>query len=120
MHQWAPFEPEGAEVRGNLLPLESDTEASYIAAVTEDARLLAETFSSLGIPASNVLAFPNGAGVLLTDVLARACGFQVTLTIDSTRVNTLVQGLPQSLIDLGRLTIDGTTTDEDILAYLAQ
>ena len=56
----------------------------------------------------------------LTDVIAEACGFQVTVTTDNTRVNTLVQGLPQSLVDLGRLNIDEATTDQDILNYLAQ
>ena len=120
MHQWAPFEPEGALIRGNLLPLESDTEASYIAAVTEDAQRQRETFAAFGIPESNVLAFPNGMYTTLTDVIAEACGFQVTVTTDNTRVNTLVQGLPQSLVDLGRLNIDEATTDQDILNYLAQ
>ena len=42
------------------------------------------------------------------------------MTTDNTRVNTLVQGLPQSLVDLGRLNIDEATTDQDILNYLAQ
>ena len=64
MHQWAPFEPEGAKVRGNLLPLESDTEASYIAAVTEDARLLAETFFLPRHPGQQCPGLPQRSGTL--------------------------------------------------------
>lgn len=120
MHQWAPFEPENAPVRTTLLPLESDTESSYIAAVMSDNQRQQKTFATFGIPDSNILAFPNGMYNTLTDVATKACGFQVTVTTDHTRINTLVQGLPQSLIDLGRLNVDGSTTDKDLLNYLSQ
>lgn len=69
-------------------------------------------------PDPNVLAFPEGAHTTLTDVVLRECGYKVTLTTDESRVNTVVVGLPQTLIDLGRMTVLPGMTDEQLLQYL--
>lgn len=45
-------------------------------------------------------------------------GYKVTLTTDESRVNTVVVGLPQTLIDLGRMTVLPGMTDEQLLQYL--
>lgn len=47
----------------------------------------------------------------------RLC-YKVTLTTDESRVNTVVVGLPQTLIDLGRMTVLPGMTDEQLLQYL--
>lgn len=65
-----------------------------------------------------MLAFPEGAHTTLTDVVLRECGYKVTLTTDKSRVNTVVVGLPQTLIDLGRMTVLPGMTDEQLLQYL--
>ncbi|MFR2094640.1 MAG: hypothetical protein ACLS4V_07095 [Oscillospiraceae bacterium] len=52
----------------------------------------------------------------LTDVVLRECGYKVTLTTDESRVNTVVVGLPQTLIDLGRMTVLPGMTDEQLPA----
>ena len=55
----------------------------------------------------------------LTNLALRDLGYQFTFTTDEFRVNCLLPGLPQTLLDLGRLTVNGsTTTDEALLDYL--
>ena len=60
---------------------------------------------------------PLAAAVEQTRQL-RQEGYRLTLSTDATRVNTLVRGLPQSLLDVGRMNISADTPDADILAYL--
>lgn len=117
MHQWPPYETV-KPARENMLPLPGESETEYIDAVRADAAHEAETFAAFGIPAPDVIAFPEGAHADLTDVVLRECGYKVTLTTDESRVNTVVVGLPQTLIDLGRMTVLPGMTDEQLLQYL--
>ena len=117
MHQWPPYETV-KPARENMLPLPGESETDYIHAVQTDAAREAETFTAFGIPRPDVLAFPEGAHADLTDVVLRECGYKVTLTTDESRVNTVVVGLPQTLIDLGRMTVLPGMTDEQLLQYL--
>ena len=103
MHQWPPYETV-KPARENMLPLPGESETEYIDAVRADAAREAETFAAFGIPAP--------------DVVLRECGYKVTLTTDESRVNTVVVGLPQTLIDLGRMTVLPGMTDEQLLQYL--
>lgn len=119
MHQWAPFE-DSPTPRTSILPLEGESEEAYIAALVEDVEQQNAVFALCGMDPSNVLAFPSGKFTTLTDVILRSLGYQVTVTTDNVRVNTLVKGLPQTLVDLGRLAVSGDTTDKDILSYLSQ
>lgn len=105
-------------VLGTELPLPGESETEYIDAVRNDAAHEAETFAAFGIPKPDVIAFPEGAHTTLTDVVLRECGYKVTLTTDESRVNTVVVGLPQTLIDLGRMTVLPGMTDEQLLQYL--
>ena len=119
--QWDSYaqtlNPRGSKVRYiSERPGESETE--YIDAVRADAAREAETFAAFGIPAPDVISFPEGAHADLTDVVLRECGYKVTLTTDESRVNTVVVGLPQTLIDLGRMTVLPGMTDEQLLQYL--
>lgn len=117
MHQWPPYETV-KPARENMLPLPGESETEYIDAVRNDAAHEAETFAAFGIPKPDVIAFPEGAHTTLTDVVLRECGYKVTLTTDESRVNTVVVGLPQTLIDLGRMTVLPGMTDEQLLQYL--
>lgn len=117
MHQWPPYETV-KPARENMLPLPGESETEYIDAVRNDAAHEAETFAAFGIPKPDVIAFPEGMHTTLTDVVLRECGYKVTLTTDESRVNTVVVGLPQTLIDLGRMTVLPGMTDEQLLQYL--
>lgn len=116
MHQWAPYE-EGENIRESILPLPNESEREYIFALNADIAAQNDVFEQNGLGACSVMAFPGGKYTKLTDVILRENGYKVTVTTDSTRVNTLVCGLPQSMIDIGRLNIAGDTTAEEILEY---
>ena len=117
MHQWPPFETQ-SPIRENMMPFSGESEEAYMEAVVSDDAQQRTVFKAFGIPQPSVLAFPEGAYTKLTDVVLKTCGYKVTVTINEQRVNTIVAGMPQSLIDLGRMTVMPDTTDEQLLAYL--
>lgn len=117
MHQWPPFESQ-TPVRENMGLFPGESEEDYMNAVIRDDSMQKETFAAFGLPVPEVLAFPEGVHTTLTDVVLKTCGYKVTVTTDERRVNTVVAGLPQSLIDLGRMTVSPDTTDEQLLEYL--
>lgn len=119
MHQWAPYET-GDAVRENILPLSGEKEDDYIDSLTVDIAAQNDLFAEMGIPEYRALAFPSGKYTLLTDAVLVENGIKVTMTTNPARMNTLVCGLPQSLLDLGRLNIAGDTKPESILAYCGE
>ncbi len=119
MHQEEAYESH-SPVRSSIVPFEEESQEDYAAALRADIQQQNEVFQRFGLPAPNVLAFPRGYHETITDVILKEAGYRCTLTTDESRVNTIVQGLPQSLIDLGRINVGPETTDEQILAYLSR
>ena len=119
MHQWKPYET-GENIRETILPLPQETEDDYIAALTEDIAAQKKLFRENGIPESTVLAFPSGKYTQLTDAVLLENGCKVTVTTDSTGTNTIICGLPQSLLDLGRLNVAADITPEMLLSYCGE
>lgn len=117
MHQWTPFET-GERVRADILPFADESDGAYIAALERDIESQNALLAAYGIK-STVLAFPEGKHIQMSDAVLRNNGYKATVTTDEERVNTLVQGLPQSLFDLGRMTVSGDTTDEELLRYVS-
>ena len=117
MHQWEPYE-EVLPARTTAMPFEDESEDDYLRAVREDARMQSECFAQNGIDAPYALAFPSGKYTTEADVALVSQGYSFTFTTESNRVNELVPGLPQTLIDLGRFNVGGDTTVEEITDYL--
>lgn len=117
MHQWPPFE-SGDKIRDSILPFEDESEADYIKALTNDIEKQNALFESVGLPPSQVIAFPGGRYDDLVNVVLKANGYKVTIATDNSRVNTVVAGLPQSLLNLGRISADDGLSDEALLSYL--
>ena len=116
LHQWPPFEPEGARLRENVLPWPGESEADYAAAYTADlSRALREIEAETGEPCL-ALAYPYGLSAQETWALTEEMGIPITVGTEPV-VNTLVRGLPQSLLNLGRFTIDDIPAEE-LLALL--
>lgn len=116
MHQWSAYE-SGDVIRENMLPLAGESEEEYTQALRQDVEKQDKIFAECGLNKSNVLAFPTGKYTSLTDEILISCGYDVTVTTNESKINTLVQGQSKTLIDLGRMNISGTTTDEQILKY---
>ena len=117
MHQWPPFE-DGDAVRPSALPLEGEDDVDYVDALAADLACYdQERRQELG-EGFCALAYPGGEYSTLTEVVVHQAGIPMTLSIRSDQRNVLVRGLPQSLYALCRLTVDGNTTAEALVAML--
>lgn len=111
MHQWPPFEPEGAQVRETVQPFPGESEEAYAAAFRQDIRRSMEDLErETGVPCL-ALAYPQGVSVEQSRVLTAELGIQVTMSTIP-KNNVIVRGLPQSLYNLGRYSIDDITAEE--------
>lgn len=119
MHQWAPYE-SGEAVRESILPLEGESEEVYIAALTADHQKEAELLLASGAGEIRVVAYPGGKTCALANTTLQELGVAVTLTTDPERLNRVQPGEWQTLIDMGRLSINEATTDQEILEYLSK
>ena len=118
LHQWGPFE-ETDSPRENILPLDGESEADYRAVLTEDCNTMRQFLQdSTGETNIYVLAYPSGLYDTLSQVTLLENGFDMTFTTDPTS-NTLVKGLPQSLLDLGRYNMNQTITVEQVLTWVS-
>ena len=103
--------------RTGVLPMDDEPEAAYITALREDIkRSISDIEASTGEPVI-AFAFPGGVRDTLADVLLWEAGIRVTFTTQ-TGVNTIVKGLPQSLLGLKRFNIEGGVTGAQLLEML--
>ena len=119
MHQWELFE-EAAPVRKNILPLASEAEADYTALLTADHQKELALLKDWGVKEFSVIAYPGGETCPLTEEVMQDLGAKVTLTTDRERINTVTQKQPETLIGMGRLSINEAVSDQELLDYLKQ
>ncbi len=117
MHQWPPFET-GDKIRESVLNFENESESDYIKALKSDIEAQNKLFESLGIPYSKVMSFPHGKHNDISKVILRENGYKAAVTTDNLRTNEIVAGLPQTLLHLGRMTMDSGATEYDLREYL--
>lgn len=117
MHQWPEYEESGT-IRTCMLPLESETESSYIGALQADV----EKYDSIRQQELGegfcAIAYPGGFYSDLVEVLVHEAGIPVTLSTRTDSRNVLVKGHPQSLYALCRMNVTEYTTVDTLLAYL--
>lgn len=115
MHQWPPFEEANTgPVRKTVARFPGESEADYIAAFRADNVRMQQAVAAGGLPPLFAFAYPEGDANQLAEVLLYEEGYTVTLRTER-GANTLVQGLPQSLLGLKRIEVDGTWTAETLL-----
>ena len=117
MHQSATLEPGVA--RESMSPLEGETEADFIAAMRADFGKNRALIEDMTGSAPFALAYPTGVYSELTQAVAVEEGISVTLTSDP-GVNTLVRGLPQSLLALRRYGVNESVSAEQLLSWLGE
>lgn len=118
LHQWAEFEPENAAVRGDMLPLAGEREEDYYAVITADFEQSRTAIESATGEKVTALAYPEGKYTRLTQVALSEAGVSTTFSTTSGR-NTLLMGLPQSLMCLHRFSVLGSTSPGELANYLA-
>lgn len=118
MHQWKPYEDTDA-ARETILPLDGESDSDYRAVLTEDCRLIRQLLQdSTGETDIHILAYPRGYYCPLSQATLLENGFDMTLTTEEFS-NTLVKGLPQSLLALGRYNINQAVSVEQILDWVS-
>ncbi len=119
-HGYDIHEVEGRDpdpIRQGILRRADETEAEYAAFLREDCRKFNELMEPvLGGPA-DILAFPYGLSDTLSGMLLREAGIYATVTVQP-GTNTLVKGLPQSLLYMDRYDITEDLTGEGLLELL--
>ena len=116
MHQWPPFESDGAQVRETMLPFSGEADADYEAAVISDFAQSRAVIESATGEQVRALAFPEGAYVTLTQDALRQAGAELTVSTNRD-IATVVKGLPQSLFAMPRI---GMREETDMSALLAE
>jgi peptidoglycan/xylan/chitin deacetylase (PgdA/CDA1 family) len=115
MHDSKELEP-AASYREGVLPKKGEGERAYIEAFRADViKSKQEMEKAVGNRVS-VYAYPLGFYSDLTESLLMDMGFSVTLTIES-GANTLVKGLPQSLLAMRRINV--TMDSPDVAELIA-
>ncbi len=116
MHQSAAYETGPARTSASMLP--GETEEDFMAALTIDLAMSRAALEPVSGGPVNVLAYPLGVYSDLTQAVYAQQGIQVTL---GTRegVNTVVRGLPQSLMGLKRFSVNDSVTPEQLLEMIA-
>lgn len=94
---------------------EGETEEAFVDFFREDCRRMDRLFQEGLGRTVGALAYPYGNYTLHSEVLAAQEGIYATVTIQP-RGNTLVKGAPQSLRAMGRYSINGTMTGEEVVA----
>ena len=115
MHQSAAL--ESGPARENMQPLDGETEAEFIEAMRADFDQNRALLEDVTGSAPFALAYPEGVYSDLTQAVAVESGIAITLTSDP-GVNTLVRGLPQSLLGLKRWRVNDGTDTRQLLAWL--
>lgn len=119
-HGYDIHEVEGRDadpVRRGILRREDESEEDYVSFLKNDCqRFNALMEPVLGGPAE-VMAYPYGLHSELSSIVLHEMGFSVTLTTDP-GTNTIIKGLPQSLLDMNRYSVDGTVTAQQLLEMI--
>ena len=102
-------------LRANALKLPTESEDDYVEYLRQDMAAMTELIGD----SAQMLAYPGGACDELAEVVLSQLGVEVTLTTEH-KLNTLVQGLPQSLRQLGRVYAENIETPQALISTLEE
>lgn len=117
LHEVSNLDP--APIREGAMQKSGETEEAYLTFLRQDCRAMDEIFQEAYGRKPKVFAYPYGMYSMMSEVLMRECGMEITLTTER-RINTLVKGLDQSLLQMGRFTVYDETTVEELMEILNQ
>ena len=109
-----------SEKRGDVLPLQSESEFAYKQMFAADCALAESALTDAGVAEYTVFSYPGGAYHRWAEAVLRERGYRVTLTTNSGHRNLVVVGDPESLFLLGRMNVNDETTDKELLGYLCK
>ncbi|MBR0113698.1 MAG: polysaccharide deacetylase family protein [Firmicutes bacterium] len=115
-HGYDVHEVEGLDpdpIRIGVLPREGETETEYVDFLKEDARTMKRILLSMG-EQQGVFAYPHGKYTELSEVVLAGEGIWSTVTTQE-KIETVVKGLPQSLMAMGRFSMEKWVTADQLL-----
>ncbi len=115
LHQNEKLDP--APCRTDAIMQAGEREADYLSALRQDVEFFNDRYRFVFGTDASVFAYPHGRYDPLTEVILNEYGLSTTLTSDA-RNNTLIKGLPNSLHQLGRFTVDADTDTDTLLQWL--
>ncbi len=115
MHQSEEYEIGNA--RTTVARFEGESEQDYINALRVDIRKSISQLETITREKVNVLAYPQGYYNITAQRIFAEEGIQVTLTTEPGN-NTVIRGLPQSLMGMRRYTVSESVTPEALLEMI--
>ena len=109
LHHVEPFDDP---FRHGVLRMEDESEQDYIGIIRNDHALMRDLLSDTG--ELFAISYPYGRFDIFSSILLSELGFQMTFSIQP-GVNTLIKGLPQSLLELKRFNITDEITGEGLV-----
>ena len=109
MHQ---VEYDGDDRRWGILQKDSESEKDYLNTLSSDHEKMCELLGEV-----TTLAYPQGAFSELSEVFFAQNGVEVTFTTQWGN-NEIVKGIPQTLRLLNRITVEESTTGEELINYI--
>jgi len=106
-HTYDMHNVEGLDIpyRSGVLQMDGESEAEYITAFELDFEQEQSLMSTLSDSDIIAAAYPNGYRDTLSQTLMYEHGVKITFTSDS-GTNTLIKGIPQSLLNLKRIVLE--------------
>ena len=116
LHQAAAYET--GTLRENMATLPGEDEWDYADMLADDTEKERQLILSLTGEEPFALAYPEGRYTELTTSVLVQLGVKITFTTQPGG-NTVIRGLPQSLLEMNRYTMYEDTTAEQMLEYLS-
>ena len=117
MHQAAQY--ESGVVRDTVLPLAGESEEDYIETLRADIAAYDELIASKLVSPVLAFSYPHGDFTALSEAILHESGIAVTVTTTN-GINTVIRGLPQSLLQLYRYAVSGEQTGAEVVEMISK
>lgn len=108
----------GEDERDNTLSLKNESESEYKKIFASDCERAEAVLLGVGVRRHTVFSYPSGKYHEWAEDVLRERGYRVSVTTNYGHVNTVVKGAPETLYLLGRMNVNDSTSEEQILKYL--
>lgn len=109
----------GAEnERKFALPMDNEDKEEFQKFANNDCLLAENALRAAGTDEVFVFSYPGGKVDMWFEEVIRSRGYRVSVTSNTGNKNTVVKGNPETLFLLGRLNVNDSTTEKELLDYL--
>ena len=104
--------------RQGTLMMDGESEQEYLDLFRQDNAMMEDLLAAYG----DVFAFsyPYGRVSTIASILLRELGYQITFGFGAPGASTLIKGMPQSLLELGRYNMTEDISGERMIRIINQ